>query len=139
MQPVRYNRCLKTAVCPGACMHDALQKVRPEVSRTFGADEDLVLMGGAQSAETRNCLGWEERGALIRETVDHTAERERGERERGACIQGWIVHEMGQIKKTRTKRNRLTLGGEKGPLLKTKPHAKHKKISLPSQSALGSC
>lgn len=25
-------------------MHDALQKVRPVVSRTFGADEDLVLM-----------------------------------------------------------------------------------------------
>lgn len=26
-------------------MHDTLQKVRPVVSRTFGADEDLVLMG----------------------------------------------------------------------------------------------
>lgn len=29
-------------------MHDALQKVRPVVSRTFGADEDLVLMGGGE-------------------------------------------------------------------------------------------
>lgn len=29
-------------------MHDALQKVRPMVSRTFGADEDLVLMGGGE-------------------------------------------------------------------------------------------
>lgn len=26
-------------------MHDTLHKVRPVVSRTFGADEDLVLMG----------------------------------------------------------------------------------------------
>lgn len=29
-------------------MHDALQKVRSVVSRTFGADEDLVLMGGGE-------------------------------------------------------------------------------------------
>lgn len=29
-------------------MHDALQKVRPVVSRTFGADEDLVLMEGGE-------------------------------------------------------------------------------------------
>lgn len=32
-------------------MHDALQKVRPVVSRTFGADEDLVLMGGGGVGE----------------------------------------------------------------------------------------
>lgn len=36
-------------------------------------------------------------------------ERKGGARE-GACIQGWIVPEMGQIKKTRNERNRLTLG-----------------------------
>lgn len=32
-------------------MHDALQKVRQAVSRTFGADEDLVLMGGGEEQE----------------------------------------------------------------------------------------
>lgn len=48
MQTIRYNHYLKTAGCPDACMHDALQKVRPVVSRTFGADEDLVLMGGGE-------------------------------------------------------------------------------------------
>lgn len=35
---------------PGACMQcmTALPKVSPVVSRTFGADEDLVLMGGGE-------------------------------------------------------------------------------------------
>lgn len=49
----------------------------------------VILCAEAQSAETRNCLGWEERGALIRETVDHTArKRERAERERGGMHPG---------------------------------------------------
>ncbi len=34
-------------------MHDGLHKVRPVVSRTFGADEDLVLMGGGEEEEGR--------------------------------------------------------------------------------------
>ena len=53
MATIGYNFNLYTVVCPGACMHDALQKVRPVVSRTFEADEDLVLMGGGEEKKGR--------------------------------------------------------------------------------------
>lgn len=128
-------------------MHDTLQKVRPVVSRTFGADEDLVLMGEVRrrgggfgpramtslrahvillrrspiSRDSQLSRMGREGRSNPGDSGSHSPTRERGERERGACIQDWTVPEMGQIKTTRTKRRRLTLGGERTFLKTMKP------------------